>query len=96
MEDVLKIPGVLDRMIEAKLMPAVTASAAPIIPVQVIAPTVPVVTVPQMPEVIVPVNNSIAPKWGYWVGGAILLGFIFRYEIGYFVFKKPNKKYPRY
>jgi len=98
MEDLLKIPGVLDRMVEAKLMPPVTASSVPIIPVQEITPTTPVVAVTQAPEIIVPAINSIAPKkggkWVYWVGGAIVLGYIFRHEIGYYIFKKPNKKYP--
>ena len=101
MEDVLKIPGVLDRMVEAKIVPPLTSPAVSNIPVQTIAPTQ-VVNVPPMPEINVPAIssslNSTSKKGGKW--GWILLGgiaiFVFRYEIGYYVFGKPNRKYPRY
>lgn len=101
MEDVLKIPGVLDRMLEAKIVPVVAAPSVPAVPVQTITATQ-MVDVPPMPEINVPAIssslNSTSKKGGKW--GWILLGgiaiYVFRYEIGYYVFGKPNRKYPRY
>ena len=101
MEDVLKIPGVLDRMLEAKIVPVVAAPAVPTVLVQTITPTQ-MVDVPPLPEINAPSFssslNSTSKKGGKW--GWILLGgiaiFVFRYEIGYYVFGKPNRKYPRY
>jgi hypothetical protein len=106
MEDVLKIPGVFERMMDANILSPTTVRAAPKIPVQTVAamvqiapPIVPNASVSQAPEVIVPQISAVASRKVdnkvYWLVGGLILAIIFRYEIGYYVFGKPNKKYPR-
>ena len=98
MENVLEIPGLLDRMVEANLIPPAAPLQIPdVAPVASVIPN----TIPQTP-VLVSTNTTVAAvskksgTWGYWLGGALVLGFLFRYEIGYYILGKPNKKYPKY
>jgi hypothetical protein len=85
-------------MVEAKIVPAVTAPAVHTVPVQIMTPTQ-MVDVPPVPEITI--SSSLTPtskkggKWGWILLGGIVI-FVFRYEIGYYVFGKPNRKYPRY
>ena len=53
MEDLLKIPGLLDRMIEAKIMPSLAVAAPPLPPV----PSS--VTILQVPAVIPPLSTAV-------------------------------------
>jgi hypothetical protein len=87
MEVFLEIPGLLDRMVEANLIPSAAtfqiqdvASAGPVIPN----------TMPQAPV------SKTDGTWVYLLGGLLVLGYIFRYEIEYYILGKPNKKYPKY
>jgi hypothetical protein len=103
MEDLLKIPGVFDRLIEAKILPSASPPIVPNTPVQTITPTQPEMVVPQVPELTAPSNNSSfesSPKnegkwlWVLLVGG--IAAYVFRHEIGYYFLGRPNRKYPRY
>ena len=103
MEDLLKIPGVFDRLVEAKILPATQPPLIPKNPIKTIAPTQQVVNVPEVPELIAPrINPSVKTnsknevKWALilLVGGIAAIAL--RYEIGYYVFGKPNQKYPGY
>jgi hypothetical protein len=103
MEDLLIIPGVFDRLVEAKILASVSPPMVPNTSVQTITPTQPVMVVPQVPELNAPsINSSFEASsknegkwlWILLVGG--IAAYVFRYEIGYYITGKPNRKYPRY
>ena len=96
MEDILKIPGLLDRMVEANVMPPVLPLVVPDVITEI-----PVINAPHTFDIMIPGNNSqvssVSTNGGkvlLYFGGALLLCYLFRYEIGFYVLGKPNKKYP--
>jgi hypothetical protein len=93
MEILTEIPGLLDRMIEAKIMPPVAVAAPPLPPVA------PSVSIPQVPAAIPPVGSAIRKGNNstklILIGGTLLLAYLCRHEIEYYIFGIPNKKYPQ-
>ncbi len=98
MENVIEIPGLLERMVEAKILPPATPLSIPdVVPVATVLPnTIPQTQVLASPNTTVAAVSKKGGTWGYWLGGALVLGYLFRYEIGYYILGKPNKKYPKY
>ncbi len=92
MEIITEIPGLLERMVEAKVMPPVAFAAPPLPPMP------PSVSIPQMPAAIPPVGSAIRKGNNnnklFLIGGTLVLVYMFRYEIQYYLFRIPNKKYP--
>jgi hypothetical protein len=96
MEDILRIPGLLDRMVEANVMPPDFSLVVPDVTTEI-----PVINAPHTSDIMIPGNfsqeSSVSTNGGkvlLFIGGAFLLCYLFRYEIGYYVLGKPNKKYP--
>jgi hypothetical protein len=86
-------------MVEAKIAPSVVTPPVSITPVQTpsvfISPKVQQVTGP-IPASSVNPKSKKGGKWLliFFISGIAI--YTFRYEIGYYIFGKPNKKYPLY